>query len=426
MKEIEYVQDLCSRAKKASKILKQLSSSKKNKILLSLADILEKRKTEILSANELDLRDGKEKQLSSALMDRLLLNEKRIFTMASAVREIAVLPDPIGEVTRGITLPNGLELVTRRVPLGVVMVIYESRPNVTIDVGALSFKSGNACILRGGSEAFYSNEILIKLFHEILIKEEVDIGSVTFVDKTDRSFMIPFLQQTSLIDIVVPRGGEGLIRFVSENSKIPVVKHDKGVCNLYIDQDADPEKVIPIVVNSKVQRPGVCNSTENLILHNGYPFRKELLEALAKEGVELLLDPSALALYPKGKPAKEQDYLEEFLDLRLSVKTVSSLEEALTFIEKTSSGHTEAIVTEDLNTARIFTNSLDSAALFINCSTRFHDGGEFGLGAEVGISTGKLHVRGPMGLVHLTTTTTYVTGNGQIRGCIFGFFHPYW
>ncbi|KON76419.1 glutamate-5-semialdehyde dehydrogenase [Leptospira kirschneri] len=416
MKEIEYVQDLCSRAKKASKILKQLSSSKKNKILLSLADILEKRKTEILSANELDLKDGKEKQLSSALMDRLLLNEKRIFTMASAVREIAVLPDPIGEVTRGITLPNGLELVTRRVPLGVVMVIYESRPNVTIDVGALSFKSGNACILRGGSEAFYSNEILIKLFHEILIKEEVDIGSVTFVDKTDRSFMIPFLQQTSLIDIVVPRGGEGLIRFVSENSKIPVVKHDKGVCNLYIDQDADPEKVIPIVVNSKVQRPGVCNSTENLILHNGYPFRKELLEALAKEGVELLLDPSALTLYPKGKPAKEQDYLEEFLDLRLSVKTVSSLEEALTFIEKTSSGHTEAIVTEDLNTARIFTNSLDSAALFINCSTRFHDGGEFGLGAEVGISTGKLHVRGPMGLVHLTTTTTYVTGNGQIRG----------
>ncbi|WP_061231856.1 glutamate-5-semialdehyde dehydrogenase [Leptospira interrogans] len=416
MKEIEYVQDLCSRAKKASKVLKQLSSSKKNKILLSLADLLEKRKAEILLANELDLKDGKEKKLSSALMDRLLLNEKRIFSMASAVREIAALPDPIGEVTRGITLPNGLELVTRRVPLGVVMVIYESRPNVTIDVGALSFKSGNACILRGGSEAFYSNEILIKLFHEILIKEEIDIGSVVFVDKTDRSFMIPFFQQTSLIDILVPRGGEGLIRFVSENSKIPVVKHDKGVCNLYIDQDADPEKVIPIVINSKVQRPGVCNSTENLILHNGYPFRKELLEALAKEGVELLLDPSSLALYPKGKPVKQQDYLEEFLDLRLSVKTVSSLEEALAFIEKTSSGHTEAIVTEDLNTARIFTNSLDSAALFINCSTRFHDGGEFGLGAEVGISTGKLHVRGPMGLVHLTTTTTYVTGNGQIRG----------
>ncbi|ALO27551.1 MULTISPECIES: glutamate-5-semialdehyde dehydrogenase [Leptospira] len=415
MKEIEYVKELSYRAKKASRTLKSLSSFQKNKVLLELANLLEKRKSEILSANEFDLKNGKEKNLPSALMDRLLLNEKRIDSMASAVREIVSLPDPVGEVTRGLTLPNGLELVTKRVPLGVVMVIYESRPNVTIDVGALSFKSGNACILRGGSEAFHSNEILVKLFHEILNKEGIDTSAITFVDKTDRSFMLPFLQQTPSIDVVVPRGGEGLIKFISEHSMIPVVKHDKGVCNLYIDQDADPAKVIPIVINSKVQRPGVCNATENLILHNGYPFRKELLEALAKEGVELLLDPSALSLYPKGKPVKEEDYQEEFLDLRLSVKTVSSLEEALAFIESTSSGHTEAIITEDLNAAKIFTNSLDSAALFVNCSTRFHDGAEFGLGAEVGISTGKLHVRGPMGLVHLTTTTTYVTGNGQIR-----------
>ncbi|EMO62125.1 glutamate-5-semialdehyde dehydrogenase [Leptospira borgpetersenii serovar Pomona str. 200901868] len=415
MKEIEYVKELSYRAKKASRTLKSLSSFQKNKVLLELANLLEKRKSEILSANEFDLKNGKEKNLPSALMDRLLLNEKRIDSMASAIREIVSLPDPVGEVTRGLTLPNGLELVTKRVPLGVVMVIYESRPNVTIDVGALSFKSGNACILRGGSEAFHSNEILVKLFHEILNKEGIDTSAITFVDKTDRSFMLPFLQQTLSIDVVVPRGGEGLIKFVSEHSMIPVVKHDKGVCNLYIDQDADPTKVIPIVINSKAQRPGVCNATENLILHNGYPFRKELLEALAKEGVELLLDPSALSLYPKGKPVKEEDYQEEFLDLRLSVKTVSSLEEALTFIESTSSGHTEAIITEDLNAAKIFTNSLDSAALFVNCSTRFHDGAEFGLGAEVGISTGKLHVRGPMGLIHLTTTTTYVTGNGQIR-----------
>ncbi|MDV6235645.1 glutamate-5-semialdehyde dehydrogenase [Leptospira ellisii] len=416
MKESEYVETLCSKAKKASRSLKVLPSSKKNRILLDLAELLGKRRKEILAANEMDLKEGREKNLSSALMDRLLLNDKRIDAMAAAVREIASLPDPIGEVVRGLTLPNGLELSTKRVPLGVVMVIYESRPNVTIDVGALSFKSGNACILRGGSEAFRSNEILVKLFHEILIQEGIDPAAVTFVDKTDRSFMLPFFQQTSAIDIVVPRGGEGLIRFVSENSKIPVVKHDKGVCNLYIDQDADPEKVIPIAINSKVQRPGVCNATENLILHTGYPFRKELLEALAEEGVELLLDAPALALFPKGKPAKEADYLEEFLDLRLSVKTVSSLEEAFAFIEKTSSGHTEAIVTEDLSTAKTFVDSLDSAALFVNCSTRFHDGGEFGLGAEVGISTGKLHVRGPMGLVHLTTTTTYVSGNGQIRG----------
>ncbi|XDD49485.1 glutamate-5-semialdehyde dehydrogenase [Leptospira sp. WS92.C1] len=416
MKEIEYVEGLCSKAKKASRTLKSLPSSLKNQILLDLANTLEKRKSEILSANELDLKEGKEKKLSSALMDRLLLNDKRIAAMSFALREIVALPDPVGEVVRGLTLPNGLELTTRRVPLGVVMVIYESRPNVTVDVGALSFKSGNACILRGGSEAFYSNSVLVKLFHEVLQKRNIDPAVITFVDKTDRSFMLPFFQQTSAIDIVVPRGGEALIRFVGEHSKIPVVKHDKGVCNLFIDQDADPEKVIPIVINSKVQRPGVCNATENLILHTGYPFRKELLEALAKEGVELLLDPPSLSLYPKGKPVKEEDYLEEFLDLRLSVKTVSSLEDALAFIEKTSSGHTEAIVTEDISTARIFTSSLDSAALFVNCSTRFHDGGEFGLGAEVGISTGKLHVRGPMGLVHLTTMTTYMIGNGQIRG----------
>ncbi|TGK28938.1 glutamate-5-semialdehyde dehydrogenase [Leptospira gomenensis] len=416
MKETEYVENLCSKAKKAARFLKILSTSKKNKILLDLAELLIKRRSEILAANEIDLKEGREKNLSSALMDRLLLNDKRIEAMATAVREIVSLPDPVGEVVRGLTLPNGLELSTKRVPLGVVMVIYESRPNVTIDVGALSFKSGNACILRGGSESFRTNEILVKLFHEILIKEGIDPGAVTFVDKTDRSFMLPFFQQTSTIDIVVPRGGEGLIRFVSENSKIPVVKHDKGVCNLYIDQDADPEKVIPIVINSKTQRPGVCNATENLILHTGYPFRKELLETLAKEGVELLLDGPALALYPNGKPVKEEDYLEEFLDLRLSVKTVSSLEDALAFIERTSSGHTEAIVTEDLGAAKTFVDSLDSAALFVNCSTRFHDGGEFGLGAEVGISTGKLHVRGPMGLVHLTTTTTYVNGSGQVRG----------
>lgn len=320
MKEIEYVKELSYRAKKASRTLKSLSSFQRNKVLLELANLLEKRKSEILSANEFDLKNGKEKNLPSALMDRLLLNEKRIDSMASAVREIVSLPDPVGEVTRGLTLPNGLELVTKRVPLGVVMVIYESRPNVTIDVGALSFKSGNACILRGGSEAFHSNEILVKLFHEILNKEGIDTSAITFVDKTDRSFMLPFLQQTPSIDVVVPRGGEGLIKFISEHSMIPVVKHDKGVCNLYIDQDADPAKVIPIVINSKVQRPGVCNATENLILHNGYPFRKELLEALAKEGVELLLDPSALSLYPKGKPVKEEDYQEEFLDLRLSVK----------------------------------------------------------------------------------------------------------
>ncbi|EIE00878.1 glutamate-5-semialdehyde dehydrogenase [Leptospira licerasiae] len=411
-----YVDELCKSAKDAYRQIRSINTSKKNKVLEKLSEALISRKSEILKENAKDLEAGKSKGLSSALLDRLTLDEKRIQGLANAVLEIKALPDPVGETVRGATLPNGIRLNTKRVPLGVVMVIYESRPNVTIDVGALSFKSGNACILRGGSEAIHSNTILAKIFQDCLKEEGLPSNAVTFVDRTEREYMIPFLKQTSYIDIVVPRGGEGLIRFVSENSLIPVVKHDKGVVNLYIDKSADPKKVLPIAVNSKVQRPGVCNAAENLIIHSEYPYIKELLEELASKGVQLLLDPRSLAIFPKGQAVKEEDYLEEFLDLRFSVKTVDKIEEAIEFIESTSSGHTEAIVTEDLSAANFFSRSLDSAAIFVNISTRFHDGGEFGLGAEVGISTGKLHVRGPMGLVHLTTTTTYAEGEGQVRG----------
>lgn len=411
-----YVEELCQSAKKAYRQIRKLNSSKKNAVLSRLAKALIDRKEEILKENAKDLEAGKSKGLSSALLDRLALDEKRITNLSNAVQEIKALPDPVGEATRGLTLPNGVRLITKRVPLGVVMVIYESRPNVTIDVGALSFKSGNACILRGGSEAIHSNTILAKIFQDCIREEGLPPEAVSFVDRTEREYMIPFLKQTAHIDIVVPRGGEGLIRFVSENSLIPVVKHDKGVVNLYIDKSADPNKAVPIAINSKVQRPGVCNAAENLILHSGYPHTKELLQALADKGVQLLLDPRSLAIFPQGKPVQEDEYLEEFLDLRLSVKTVDSIQEAIDFIEVVSSGHTEAIVTEDVSAANVFMESLDSAALFLNVSTRFHDGGEFGLGAEVGISTGKLHVRGPMGLVHLTTTTTYAEGEGQVRG----------
>ncbi|EQA36647.1 glutamate-5-semialdehyde dehydrogenase [Leptospira inadai serovar Lyme str. 10] len=414
--ELEYVESLCKNARKASRELRKLNSSKKNAVLEKLAGAIITRKSEIIAENEKDVTAGKEKGLSSAMLDRLLLDEKRIHNLAKAVLEIKSLPDPVGEVVRGLTLPNGIRLVTKRVPLGVVMVIYESRPNVTIDVGALSFKSGNACILRGGSEALHSNNILSNIFRDCLTQAGLSPNAVTLVDKTEREIMIPFLKQTRYIDLVVPRGGEGLINFVSENSLIPVVKHDKGVVNIYIDKSADPEKVLPIVLNSKVQRPGVCNAVENLVIHAEYPHSKELLNELDAKGVQLLLDPPALSLFPKGTPVKSEDYCEEFLDLRLSVKTVNSIEEAISFIENTSSGHTEAIVTEDLSSSNLFLESLDSAALFVNISTRFHDGGEFGLGAEVGISTGKLHVRGPMGLVHLTTTTTYGEGEGQVRG----------
>ncbi|EPG73081.1 glutamate-5-semialdehyde dehydrogenase [Leptospira fainei serovar Hurstbridge str. BUT 6] len=414
--ELEYVEILCKNAQKASRELRKLNSSKKNTVLEKLAEALVARKSEIIAENEKDVTSGKEKGLSAAMLDRLTLDEKRIHNLANAVLEIRSLPDPVGEVVRGLTLPNGIKLVTKRVPLGVIMVIYESRPNVTIDVGALSFKSGNACILRGGSEAFHSNSILSEIFRDCLLQAGLSPNAVTLVGKTEREIMIPFLKQTRYIDLVVPRGGEALISFVSENSLIPVVKHDKGVVNIYIDKSADPKKVLPIILNSKVQRPGVCNAVENLVLHAGYPHSKELLKELDANGVRLLLDPPALSLFPAGTPVKSEEYWEEFLDLRLSVKTVNSIEEAISFIENTSSGHTEAIVTEDLGASNLFLESLDSAALFVNISTRFHDGGEFGLGAEVGISTGKLHVRGPMGLVHLTTTTTYGEGGGQVRG----------
>jgi glutamate-5-semialdehyde dehydrogenase len=405
-----------TRAKNASQNIRSLNTQAKNRVFTKLATLIAENEVSIIRENEKDMTGGASKGLSSALLDRLLLDPLRIKNMIRSVEEIKALPDPVGEVVRGVILPNGLELLTKRVPIGVVMTIFESRPNVIIDIASLSFKSGNACILRGGSEAFHSNLILSNLFHTALRSESIDENAVVFVENTEREAMIPYFHLEELIDIVVPRGGEALIKFVSENSKIPVVKHDKGVTNLFIEKTADPSIVLPIILNSKVQRPGVCNALENLILHKDYPNNASLLEELAVNGVELLLDEPSLKLFPKGKSVTEADYAMEFLDLRLSVKMVDTIDEAFAFIRKFSSGHTECILSEDETMIRKFQSSLDSAALFVNCSTRFHDGGEFGLGAEVGISTGKLHVRGPMGLVHLTTTTTYVTGKGQLRG----------
>jgi glutamate-5-semialdehyde dehydrogenase len=411
----QYTQEICVRAKKASREIKSLNTIRKNSFLKALAKNLLSAEAEICKENEKDLQEAKVKNLSSALTDRLLLNKKRIEGLANSVLEISNLPDPIGEVIRGTTLPNGLDLVTKRVPLGVILVIYESRPNVTIDVGALSFKSGNACILRGGSEAIHTNIYLAELFRKTLKENSIHPDSLVLVEKTDRSILIPLLKKHASIDLVVPRGGEGLINFVTENSSIPVVKHDKGVCNMFIDQSADLQIAINVVLNSKVQRPGVCNALENLVIHKNFEGTEKLLQALMDASVELYLDEPWLSKFPNAKTATEESYSTEFLDLRLSVKTVSSIDEAISFIEKYSSGHTEAILSESVTAIDKFKNSLDSAAIFVNCSTRFHDGGEFGLGSEVGISTGKLHVRGPMGLVHLTTTTTYLHGSGQVR-----------
>ncbi|MCB1178084.1 MAG: glutamate-5-semialdehyde dehydrogenase, partial [Leptospiraceae bacterium] len=335
--------------------------------------------------------------------------------LADAVREIANLPDPVGVITRGTKLPNGLELSTKQVPLGVVLVIYESRPNVTIDVASLAFKSGNAAILRGGSEAFHSNLFLSNLFRKVLKENNIEEDALTFVDKTDRSYMLPLLKQTSTIDIVVPRGGEGLIKYVSENSLIPVVKHDKGVCNLFLDSNFSTEEAVSIITNSKMQRPSVCNALENLFIHKDFPNIKELLSKLKENGIELLGDDKSIEIFSEIKKATDEDYFTEFLDNRLSLKIVDNIDSAMEEIVQYSSGHTEAILSNDNSNIQKFLTELDSAALFVNCSTRFHDGGEFGLGAEVGISTGKLHVRGPMGLMHLTTTKTILMGNGHIR-----------
>ncbi|MBM9547233.1 glutamate-5-semialdehyde dehydrogenase [Leptospira sp. 201903074] len=414
-----YAKELASKAKLASRALKGLTTLQKNAVLLSVEELLLKKESAIIEKNQLDMKNGKEKGLSSAMMDRLLLDSKRIKGMAKSIEEIRNLPDPVGEVVRGTILPNGLELLTKRVPIGVVMTIFESRPNVIIDIASLSFKSGNACILRGGSEAYHSNLILSSLFHEAITEANipgVTKDAVTFVENTNREAMVPFFQLEELIDVIVPRGGETLIRFVSENSKIPVIKHDKGVTNLYLSNHANPEIVLPILINSKVQRPGVCNALENLFIHKDYPNISGLLTNLETAGIQILGDISIQKLIPSAKLAQENDFYTEFLDTRLSIRLVDSVTEAMENIRKYSSGHTECILSEDVSEIRKFQQELDSAAIFVNCSTRFHDGGEYGLGAEVGISTGKLHVRGPMGLIHLTTTTTYVTGGGQIRG----------
>ncbi len=415
MEQNQYVKHLAERAKKATNSVRSLNARLKNQVLIELAQEILLSKEQILQENQKDLENGKQKGLSTSLMDRLLLNEKRIEGLVNAVKEIASFTDPVGYVTRGVTLPNGLELITKQVPLGVIMVIYESRPNVTIDVASLAFKSGNVAILRGGSEAFYSNQILCKIFQKILIKHGISQDAVIFVDQTDRNYMTSFLKLPQYIDLVVPRGGEGLIRFVTENSLIPVVKHDKGVCNLYVDDSASYDMALQVITNSKLQRPGVCNALENLFISKNFPQTTELLLNLQERGVKFLVDENCSKILPNAPRATEEDFYTEFLDERLSIKIVNDIDEAILEIQKYTSGHTEAILSENQSNIQKFIHSLDSAAIFVNCSTRFHDGGEFGLGAEVGISTGKLHVRGPMGLQHLTTTTTILVGKGQIR-----------
>lgn len=413
----QYIENLAKKAKTASVQLRGVHTTQKNAALAALAELLDAERSEIKLANSQDVENAQSEGLSDAMIDRLVISDKVIDSMITSLHDIIALKDPVGEVVSGSVLPNGLDLRKIRTPIGVVAIIYESRPNVTVDVGALGLKSSNAVILRGGKEAIHSNKILSRLFQKALHQASIPIDAIQLVEHTRRVLMVELLRRDKEVDLVVPRGGAGLIRFVSENSIIPVVKHDKGVCHVYVHHSADQAKAIGIAVNSKVQRPGVCNAAETLIVDQSCVFQKELFEALREKDVILRADAKTRDLYPDFafESLGKEGYDTEYLALEMSVKIVDSLEGAISHIEEYSSAHSEAIIAEDFSVIQTFLGSLDSAALFVNASTRFHDGGQFGLGAEVGISTQKLHCRGPMGLSDLTTTKYIVTGNGQIR-----------
>ncbi|QAR33560.1 glutamate-5-semialdehyde dehydrogenase [Geovibrio thiophilus] len=410
------MKELFEKARSTSYKLMNLNTRVKNEALAAIARKLDENRELIKSENEKDLKAGLEAGLSSALIDRLRLDDKAIDSMIKAVNEIKEQTDPVGSVVDGYKRPNGLYITKVRVPLGVVGIIYESRPNVTVDAAALCLKSGNVSILRGGKEAIHSNTCLGKIMAEALAEAGLPEGTVNVVPDTDRFRVTEMLQAKGYIDIIIPRGGSELIKFCSENAHVPLVKHDAGICHVYVDKDADIQKALKIVRNAKVQRPGVCNAAETLLVHEDAAgaFLPVFAELTQKDGLELRGCGRTLA-FIDVKPAADEDWSTEYLDLILSVKVVSSMEEALAHINRYGSGHSEAIITENYTSARQFMDRADASAVFVNASTRFNDGGEFGLGAEIGISTQKLHCRGPMGAFDLTTTKYQVYGDGHIR-----------
>ena len=416
MSEIEKI---CRNARKASYELLTLGTSEKNEILLRWAYALEKNADPIILSNALDMKNGKENGLSEGLLDRLLLTKERIKKIADAIREVVSLPDPIGETVTGFVRPNGLEITEKRVPMGVIGVIYEARPNVTADIASLCLKTSNAVVLKGGSAALNSNRAIVDVFRAVLSDMGHDGNYVTLIGETDRSATEEFMHQDRFVDLLIPRGGAGLIRSVKENSTIPCIETGTGNCHIFVDESADIEKALPIIENAKTQRIGVCNAMESLIVHEKIKDRllPKLIESLKSYDISYHADEASIGAFEGGRvaPATEEDFAKEYLALELSVKTVSSLEEAIEHINTYSTHHSDAIITEDYENARIFLQKVDSACVYVNASTRFTDGGEFGFGAEVGISTQKLHARGPMGLKALTTTKYTILGNGQVR-----------
>ncbi len=417
MKIETLVQQMAREAKAASFAMAKCATEKKNRALILLADRIAKEAHFLKAENQKDLDVVLKAGVSPAMIDRLTLKDATLDSMIQGLKEIAALEDPVGGVVKAWTRPNGLQVSRVRIPLGVVAIIYEARPNVTVDAAALCLKAGNAVLLRGGSEAGHSNAALSTVIKTALAEAGLPREAVQGIPVSDRAAVMALLQADEHIDLVIPRGGEGLIRFVTQHSKIPVLKHYKGVCHIYVDDGADLDMAEEICFNAKVQRPGVCNAMETLLVHQAVAeaFLPKMASRFMEAGVEIRGCPGTRRILPGAKAAKEEDWPAEYLDLILAVKVVSGMEEAVEHIVRYGSSHTEAIVTSDYRRARRFVREVDSSVVLVNASTRFNDGGELGLGAEIGISTSKLHAFGPMGLEELTTTKFVVFGDGQVR-----------
>ena len=409
------IPELAARAKAASRVLATAPTSQKDDALAAAADLLEARAADLLEANAADVAGAEANAIPAGLVDRLRLSTDRVAAMAGGLRPVAGLPDPGGEVLDGWVRPNGLRISRVRVPLGVAAIIYESRPNVTSDAAGLCLKSGNAAFLRGSASAIHSNLAISAVLREAVAKAGLPQDAVIVVDDTSREAAVEFMQQRGLIDVLIPRGGPSLIQSILDNATVPFVIDGDGNCHVYVDASADQDVAEAIVVNAKTQRPSVCNAAESLVVHTSVAADFLPRVAAAMPQVELVGDARARTLVPTMGPATEEDFGREFLDLKMSVKVVDTLEEAIAHVNDHSSGHSEAIVTRDLAAAQRFTTEVDAAAVLVNASTRFVDGEEFGFGAEIGISTQKLHARGPMGLRQLTTAKYVVMGDGQVR-----------
>lgn len=412
------LKEIGKQAKAARYILAGLDTDTKNKALFTAADCLEADAADILAENAKDLEAGRSRSMPEELLDRLALTQKRISDMAEGLRQIAALPDPVGEILDTFTRPNGLVISKRRVPLGVIGIIYESRPNVTADAFGLCFKAGNAVILKGGSDAIFSNLAIEKSLHRALTQCNIPETAVQLIPSTDRAVTQEMMRLNESIDVLIPRGGAGLIKMVVENSTVPVIETGTGNCHVYVDADADFDMAIRIILNAKTQRVGVCNACESLVIHESIrdSFLPKLYQALREKDVEIHADDRAFLEIDGCVPATEADYGTEYLALKLSVKTVNSLEEAIGHINHYNTGHSEAIITNNEAHAQAFLDQVDAACVYVNASTRFTDGFEFGFGAEIGISTQMLHARGPMGLKELTSYKYTIRGNGQTRG----------